>query len=84
MHIFVLTKTAKTMKTKETFKLFDTKEHCYLFDAVCQYDFEFKSKSEADDFRHEYLQQGNYPNEPFTVIQIHSFEGTKFTGCFIM
>jgi hypothetical protein len=71
------------MKTKETFKLFDTKERCYLFDPIRQYDYEFETSLRADQFRHEYLQRGNYPDDPCTVIQIHSFEGNKFTGCII-
>jgi hypothetical protein len=64
------------MKTKSLFKIFDTKEKCYLTHFTCFEDLEFNTKEEAEDYRWDYLAEGNYPDEPVTVLQIHEIKTT--------
>jgi len=71
------------MKTIIRFKIWDTKEKCYLMRNNSLEDIEFSNKEMADEYRFDYLQKGNYPDEPITVLQIHEFNNDKFAGCFI-
>ena len=51
------------------FKLFDTREKFFMTNDS-GVDIEFDSYEDADEYRHEYLRAGNYPDYPTTVIQI--------------
>ena len=66
------------MKTPIRFKIFDTKEHCYLQRRIINADVSFSNKEMADEYRHNYLQKGNYPDSPYTVLEIHQFINGKF------
>lgn len=63
-----------------TYKLWDTKEKSYLAGKVTGKPLEFMSMKDADEHRDEYLDAGNYPDEPYTVIEIQEFEDGKYTG----
>ncbi len=60
------------------FKLWDTKEKVYVHDDNGTKEREFCTSVNADDYRHELLSSGMYPDDPTTVYQIHRFINGKF------
>jgi hypothetical protein len=61
------------IKNPSTFRLWDTKEKSYFNET-------FPTKLNARDFRDAWLDKGNYPDEPTSVISIHEFKDGKFIG----
>ena len=56
----------------EYFRLYDNKEKTYInsMNYIC--------KEQAEDDKDSYLADGNYLDEPHTVIEIHEFIDRKF------
>lgn len=53
------------------YRIFDTREKSYFTET-------FKSKFKAECYKFHYLDMGNYPDRPHTVLQIHKFRQEKF------
>ena len=54
----------------KTFKLFDTREQTYLTEDNTGKEVEFPTYEEANEYRFDYLSEGNYPDYPVTVIEV--------------
>jgi hypothetical protein len=60
----------------DMFKLWDTVEKNYL--QKNDKHLIFFSLRQAEDYRFDWLQEGNYPDRPITVISVHRFRDGKF------
>lgn len=57
----------------KSYKLWDTIEKIYLSGA-------YSSFEVADSERDKFLQDGNYYNRPYNVVEVHEFSDNKFVG----
>ena len=65
----------KTIKS-DYFKLWDTREKMYF--QTNGIDDQYLNIEDAIDHKWDYLNAGNYPDYPSTVIEIHAFKDGKF------